>query len=79
MRQDFLASLRGSGFWPGSNNPLKEAPGFLSDPIPQTPWGHYGKVSGNAWSMLLVWFIRKNSSCPDGGAQVAKPGPGMKV
>ena len=34
-------------------NPLKETQKAFDDPIPNTPWGHYGKVSGKsaeAWN-----------------------------
>ena len=29
-------------------NPLKENQKAFDDPIPNTPWGHYGKVSGKS-------------------------------
>ena len=58
--RDFLASFKEEAVSAFRVNPLKEEQLSFSDAIPQTPWGHYGKVSGNHLSMLLVWFIRKN-------------------
>ena len=44
----FLASFDDEAISAFRSNPLKEAQGTFPDPIPNTPWGDYGKVSGKS-------------------------------
>ena len=46
--RDFLASFEEEAVSAFRVNPLKEEQLSFSDAITQTPWGHYGKVSGKS-------------------------------
>lgn len=59
-------------------NPLKEAQKAFSDPIPNTPWGHYGKVSGKSIEHA-TGLVYSQEPAAQMVAQVAQPKPGMKV
>ena len=55
---DFLATFDQEAISGFRVNPLKNTQHVFENPIPNTPWGHYGKVSGK--SAELVWSIHKN-------------------
>ena len=59
-------------------NPLKEAQKVFDDPIPNTPWGHYGKVSGKSIEQA-TGLVYSQEPAAQIVAQVAQPKPGMKV
>ena len=59
-------------------NPLKETPKAFDDPIPKTPWGHYGKVSGKSIEHA-TGLVYSQEPAAQIVAQVAQPKPGMKV
>ena len=59
-------------------NPLKEAQATFSDPIPNTPWGYYGKVSGKS-PEHVTGLVYSQEPAAQIVAQVAQPSPGMKV
>lgn len=59
-------------------NPLKEAQKAFDDPIPNTPWGHYGKVSGKSIEHA-TGLVYSQEPAAQIVAQVAQPKPGMKV
>ena len=68
--QEALAAFR--------TNPLKEAQKVFDDPIPNTPWGHYGKVSGKSIEHA-TGLVYSQEPAAQIVAQVAQPKPGMKV
>ena len=76
--RDFLASFEEEAVSAFRVNPLKEAPVSFSDPIPQTPWGHYGKVSGKS-PEHATGLVYSQEPAAQMVAQVAQPSPGMKV
>ena len=59
-------------------NPLKETQKAFDDPIPNTPWGHYGKVSGKSIEHA-TGLVYSQEPAAQMVAQVAQPKPGMKV
>ena len=59
-------------------NPLKEAQKAFDDPIHNTPWGHYGKVSGKSIEHA-TGLVYSQEPAAQIVAQVAQPKPGMKV
>ena len=59
-------------------NPLKEAQKAFDDPIPNTPWGHYGKVSGKSIEHA-TGLVYSQEPAAQIVVQVAQPKPGMKV
>ena len=76
--RDFLASFEEEAVSAFRVNPLKEAPVSFYDAIPQTPWGHYGKVSGKS-PEHATGLVYSQEPAAQMVAQVAKPSPGMKV
>lgn len=58
--EDFFASFDQEAVSAYRTNPLKKQQKNFPDAIPETPWGHYGKISGNLPIMQLVWFILRN-------------------
>ena len=76
--RDFLASFEEEAVSAFRVNPLKEAPVSFSDAIPQTPWGHYGKVSGKS-PEHATGLVYSQEPAAQMVAQVAQPSPGMKV
>ena len=66
--QDAVAAFR--------TNPLKEAQKVFDDPIPNTPWGHYGKVSGKSIEHA-TGLVYSQEPAAQIVAQVAQPMPGM--
>ena len=59
-------------------NPLKEAQKVFDDPIPNTPWGHYGKVSGKSIEHA-TGLVYSQEPAAQIVAQVAQPKPGMSL
>lgn len=59
-------------------NPLKAIQQEFSDAIPDTPWGHYGKVSGKS-PEHVTGLVYSQEPAAQMVAQVALPKPGMKV
>ena len=76
--RDFLASFEGEAVSAFRVNPLKESPVSFPDAIPQTPWGHYGKVSGKS-PEHVTGLVYSQEPAAQMVAQVAQPSPGMKV
>jgi len=74
----FLASFDDEAISAFRSNPLKEAQGTFPDPIPNTPWGYYGKVSGKS-SEHVTGLVYSQEPAAQMVAQVAQPSPGMKV
>ena len=74
----FLASFDDDAVSAFRINPLKEAQGTFSDPIPNTPWGYYGKVSGKS-PEHVTGLVYSQEPAAQMVAQVAKPSPGMKI
>ncbi len=58
--EEFFASFDQEAVSAYRTNPLKKQQKDFPDVIPETPWGHYGKISGNPPIMQLVWFILRN-------------------
>ena len=75
--RDFLASFEEETVSAFRINPLKEAPVSFPDAIPQTPWGHYGKVSGKS-PEHATGLVYSQEPAAQMVAQVAKPSPGMR-
>lgn len=59
-------------------NPLKEGQVTFSNPIPETNWGYYGKVSGKS-PEHVTGLIYSQEPAAQMVAQVAHPHEGMKV
>ena len=59
-------------------NPLKEGQLTFSNPIPETNWGHYGKVSGKS-PEHVTGLIYSQEPAAQMVAQVAHPHEGMRV
>jgi len=76
--RDFLASFKEEAVSAFRVNPLKETPISFPDAIPQTPWGHYGKVSGKS-PEHATGLVYSQEPAAQMVAQVAQPSPGMKV
>ena len=62
--RDFLASFEEEAVSAFRVNPLKEAPVFFPNAIPQTPWGHYGKVSGKSPEHATGLVYSQEPVCP---------------
>ena len=76
--RDFLASFEEEAVSAFRVNPLKEKQLSFPDAIPQTPWGHYGKVSGKS-PEHATGLVYSQEPAAQMVAQVAQPSPGMKV
>ena len=59
-------------------NPLKEGQLTFSNPIPETNWGHYGKVSGKS-PEHVTGLIYSQEPAAQMVAQAAHPHEGMRV
>lgn len=59
-------------------NPLKETQKNFPDPIAQSDWGHYGKISGKSIAHTTGLVYSQEPAAQVVG-QVASPEPGMKV
>ena len=60
------------------SNPLKENQKKFADAIPNTDWGHYGKVSGKSVEHV-TGLVYSQEPAAQMVAQVAAPQKGMKV
>ena len=76
--RDFLASFKQEAVSAFRVNPLKESQLSFADAIPNTPWGHYGKVSGKS-PEHVTGLVYSQEPAAQMVAQVAQPSPGMKV
>ena len=74
----FLATFEQEAVSAFRTNPLKEVQKAFDDPIPNTPWGHYGKVSGKSIEHA-TGLVYSQEPAAQIVAQVAQPKPGMKV
>ena len=59
-------------------NPLKKQQKDYPDPIPGTPWGHYGKISGKS-SDHATGLVYSQEPAAQMVAQVAAPAKGSRV
>ncbi|MFC5631375.1 MULTISPECIES: RsmF rRNA methyltransferase first C-terminal domain-containing protein [Streptococcus] len=59
-------------------NPLKAGQKIFSDPIPNTPWGFYGKVSGKS-AEHVTGLVYSQEPAAQMVGQVAAPKKGMRV
>ena len=59
-------------------NPLKEVSSSYENPIPATPWGYYGKVSGRSLEHVTGLVYSQEPAAQIVG-QVAQPRKGLKV
>ncbi|WP_423217701.1 RsmF rRNA methyltransferase first C-terminal domain-containing protein [Streptococcus equinus] len=59
-------------------NPLKNAQQEFDSPIPNTPWGHYGKVSGKS-AEHVSGLVYSQEPAAQMVAQVASPKENMRV
>ena len=59
-------------------NPLKKQQKDYPDPIPGTPWGHYGKISGKS-SDHATGLVYSQEPAAQMVAQVAAPSKGSRV
>ena len=76
--RNFLASFEGEAVSAFRVNPLKESQVSFADAIPQTQWGHYGKVLGKS-PEHVTGLVYSQEPAAQMVAQVAQPSPGMKV
>ncbi|KXT76822.1 tRNA and rRNA cytosine-C5-methylase [Streptococcus sp. DD12] len=76
--QAFLASFEASPVAAFRVNPLKKEQQTFENPIPNTPWGFYGKVSGKSIAHA-TGLVYSQEPAAQWVAQVAAPKPGMKV
>ena len=60
------------------SNPLKEGQLVFTNPIPDTKWGYYGKVSGKS-PEHVTGLVYSQEPAAQMVAQVAQPTKGMKV
>lgn len=74
----FLASFDEEPVLAFRTNPLKASQAAFPDAIPNTPWGHYGKVSGKS-AEHVTGLLYSQEPAAQMVAQVAQPKPGMKV
>ncbi len=76
--QPFFASFDETAISGFRTNPLKEQQVTFDEPIPDTPWGHYGKISGKSVEHVTGLVYSQEPAAQMVG-QVASPKPGMKV
>ncbi|MBM7636524.1 RsmF rRNA methyltransferase first C-terminal domain-containing protein [Streptococcus saliviloxodontae] len=74
----FLASFDQEAVSAYRTNPLKKVQKDFSDAIPETPWGHYGKVSGKS-ADHVTGLVYSQEPAAQMVAQVAAPTEGMRV
>ncbi|MFA9413551.1 MULTISPECIES: RsmF rRNA methyltransferase first C-terminal domain-containing protein [unclassified Streptococcus] len=75
---EFLASFEEPAVSAFRVNPLKEAQKRFSNPIPQTPWGYYGKISGKS-AEHVTGLVYSQEPAAQMVVQVAGIKPGMCV
>lgn len=75
---DFLATFDQEAISGFRVNPLKNTQHIFENPIPNTPWGHYGKVSGKS-AEHVSGLVYSQEPAAQMVAQVAAPGEHMRV
>ena len=75
---DFLATFDQEAISGFRVNPLKNTQHVFENPIPNTPWGHYGKVSGKS-AEHVSGLVYSQEPAAQMVAQVAAPGEHMRV
>lgn len=75
---DFLASFQQEAVSAFRTNPLKKAQKSFPQPIPNSLWGHYGKVSGKSIEHV-TGLVYSQEPAAQMVAQVAAPQKGMRV
>ncbi|SDB36963.1 NOL1/NOP2/sun family putative RNA methylase [Streptococcus henryi] len=75
---DFLETFNQEAVTGFRTNPLKKNQKSFADKIPNTPWGHYGKVSGKS-AEHVSGLVYSQEPAAQMVAQVAAPEKGMKV
>lgn len=76
--EDFFASFKEEAIAAFRVNPLKGTQLSFGNPIPNTDWGHYGKVSGRS-AEHVSGLVYSQEPAAQMVAQVAAPAKGMKV
>ncbi|MEQ9764067.1 RsmF rRNA methyltransferase first C-terminal domain-containing protein [Streptococcus sp. ZJ151] len=76
--QPFLESFDKTAISAFRTNPLKEEQIVFDAPIPDTPWGHYGKISGKSVEHVTGLVYSQEPAAQMVG-QVASPKSDMKV
>lgn len=74
----FFASFDDEAVAAFRTNPLKKAQVAFDQAIPQTPWGHYGKISGKS-PVHTTGLVYSQEPAAQMVAQVASPQKGMRV
>ncbi|MDU4411341.1 MAG: RsmB/NOP family class I SAM-dependent RNA methyltransferase, partial [Streptococcus sp.] len=76
--KDFFASFDQEAVSAYRTNPLKKQQKDFSDAIPETPWGHYGKISGKS-ADHATGLVYSQEPAAQMVAQVAAPSKGSRV
>ena len=76
--KDFFASFDQEAVSAYRTNPLKKQQKNFPDAIPETPWGHYGKISGKS-SDHATGLVYSQEPAAQMVAQVAAPARGSRV
>lgn len=76
--EDFFASFDKEPISAFRTNPLKASQKSFEDPIPNTSWGHYGKISGKS-PEHVSGLVYSQEPAAQMVAQVAGIEPGMRV
>ena len=76
--KDFFASFDQEAVSAYRTNPLKKQQKDFPDVIPETPWGHYGKISGKS-ADHATGLVYSQEPAAQMVAQVAAPAKGSRV
>ena len=76
--EDFFASFDQEAVSAYRTNPLKKQQKNFPDAIPETPWGHYGKISGKS-ADHATGLVYSQEPAAQMVAQVAAPAKGSRV
>ena len=76
--KDFFASFDQEAVSAYRTNPLKKQQKDFPDAIPETPWGHYGKISGKSADQA-TGLVYSQEPAAQMVAQVAAPAKGSRV
>ena len=76
--KDFFASFDQEAVSAYRTNPLKKQQKDFPDAIPETPWGHYGKISGKS-ADHAIGLVYSQEPAAQMVAQVAAPAKGSRV
>ena len=76
--EDFFASFDQEAVSAYRTNPLKKQQKDFPDAIPETPWGHYGKISGKS-SDHATGLVYSQEPAAQMVAQVVAPAKGSRV